>query len=181
MSVAHLAGKRTGRPPGSKTTPPWRRDVIWAYRNLGHLDAVPPSPLAGLLLEMGRREPDRLFACLASLDAAPGQQSPAPMRNEACAPAAVPTPCAPAAVPTPSALDRRGPGRLRHLFIRECYLVRHLKGGIAPGFLDLPGDVHIVDVALDGRRKGLIFLVHSQSFPLVQEGELVPELEAEFT
>ena len=67
MGLQHLEGKRTGRPRGSKTSPPLDRDVRWAYRNLGTSDAVPPSPLAGALLTLGREYPDRFAACLAAL------------------------------------------------------------------------------------------------------------------
>jgi hypothetical protein len=67
-SVAHLEGKRTGRPKGSKTTPPWVRDALWAYRNLDKPDLKPPSLLAGLLLAMGREHPDRLVLLLDALD-----------------------------------------------------------------------------------------------------------------
>jgi hypothetical protein len=78
MSVEHLAGKRTGRKHGSKNRAPWVRAVRWAYAHLGDEGTVPPSPLAGLLLEMGRREPDRLVTCLALADAASVPKGNAP-------------------------------------------------------------------------------------------------------
>ena len=59
MGTAQLQGKRTGRPPGIKSRP-WRRAVLWCIRNLDKADAVPPSPLAGRLLALGREHPDRL-------------------------------------------------------------------------------------------------------------------------
>jgi hypothetical protein len=78
MSVEHLMGKRTGRRHGSKNRPEWVRAVRWAYAHLDDEGAVPPSPLAGLLLEIGRREPDRLCACLAVADAASVPKGEAP-------------------------------------------------------------------------------------------------------
>src|SRR5260370_26750868 len=64
MGLELLVGRRTGRPPGSSSVSPWKRDVLWAYRHLGDPDAMPPSPMAERLLALGREEPDRLIACL---------------------------------------------------------------------------------------------------------------------
>jgi hypothetical protein len=68
MGMEHLEGKRTGRPRGSKSRPAWVRDVRWAHKHLGQSGATPPTPLAGLLLNLGCEHPDRLVACLALAD-----------------------------------------------------------------------------------------------------------------
>lgn len=69
MALKDLIGKRTGRPPGAKSAAPWVRTARWAARNLDTPEAVPPSPLAGRLLALGRKQPDRLAVCLARLEA----------------------------------------------------------------------------------------------------------------
>jgi hypothetical protein len=68
MGVDHLQGKRTGRPRGAKTTPPYIRAARWAYENLDVADAVPPSPLAARLIAFWRKRPDRLVVYMATLD-----------------------------------------------------------------------------------------------------------------
>lgn len=70
MALKHLDGNRTGRPPGSKNRPPWVRAALWAFKHLDDEDAVPPSPLARRLLELGREHPDKLLAVLLKIDGA---------------------------------------------------------------------------------------------------------------
>ena len=67
-SVAHLEGKRTGRPKGIKSAPPHVRDVRWAYKNLDRPDAKPPSPFAARMRELGREQPERFLTCLLLVD-----------------------------------------------------------------------------------------------------------------
>jgi hypothetical protein len=68
MGLQHLAGKRTGRPKGSRSKPRWLRDLAWAEKNLGNPDAQPPSELARRLRDLGRARPDQFLACLALRD-----------------------------------------------------------------------------------------------------------------
>src|SRR4051812_48834574 len=68
MALKDLAGKRTGRRPGTKSAPSWVRDVRWVYRNIANPDAKPPSELAKRLLTMAREHPDRFVDCLALAD-----------------------------------------------------------------------------------------------------------------
>jgi hypothetical protein len=68
MGVDHLQGRRTGRPRGAKTTPPYIRAARWAYENLDVADAVPQSALAARLLAFWRKRPDRLVVYMATLD-----------------------------------------------------------------------------------------------------------------
>src|SRR4051794_18617252 len=68
MGIEHLKNKRTGRPRGSKSAPPWRRDLLWAYRHLGEEDVVPPSPRAAIWLTLAREHPERFLDCLVRLE-----------------------------------------------------------------------------------------------------------------
>src|SRR5260221_14723874 len=77
MGLKDVEGKRTGRPRGSKSRPPWIRAARWAIKNLDNPDAVPPTPLARRLVALGREQPESLVICLATLDASgnkPDQQ-----------------------------------------------------------------------------------------------------------
>src|SRR5438552_16411764 len=76
MGVEHLQGKRTGRPRGSKSTPAWARDVRWVQKHLGQPAATPPTPLAGLLLNLGREHPEKFVACLTLADPLLPQAAP---------------------------------------------------------------------------------------------------------
>ncbi|HKI36599.1 MAG TPA: hypothetical protein VKA46_32380 [Gemmataceae bacterium] len=68
MSVEHLMGKRTGRRPGSKSTP-WRKAALWAFRHLNDGDhATPPSEFARRLRDQAREDPAQLLTALALLD-----------------------------------------------------------------------------------------------------------------
>jgi hypothetical protein len=74
MGLKDLVGKRIGRPKGSKNAPPWTRAARWALENLDNPAAVPPSPLAGRFLALGREHPDRLAVCLDMLTQAGWKQ-----------------------------------------------------------------------------------------------------------
>jgi hypothetical protein len=58
VAPPQLAGKRTGRPKGSKTHAKVRADVEWAYRHRHDPRAVPPTPAAGFLWRLARSFPD---------------------------------------------------------------------------------------------------------------------------
>ena len=149
MGTAQLQGKRTGRPPGIKSRP-WRRAVLWCIRNLDKADAVPPSPLAGRLLALGREHPDRLVSLVIQLDG----QGDGRMGNDS------PKPRAPA-VPTQVPSEK---GTLEITLTvppspsRECVnlrasdLLRWLQGGkhFQPqGFDRLPKSIRIVGCRLE--------------------------------
>ena len=167
MSLEHLQGKRTGRPRGAKSASPWRRDAIWAYRNLGRPDAQPPTALAGLLAALGREHPDRLAACLFLMEA-PGDQAE-PRKGET-------------SEPQPNGSDSAGnpPRRVRNLFVDTPYLVRRLTGDGTAIISNFPEDPDVVACAVDPSRGGIVLTLHSPMFPIVAEGESVFEMTAEY-
>jgi hypothetical protein len=173
MGIEHLRDKRTGRPPGSKSTPPWVRDVRWACANLGNQDAEPPSDLARALVTLGREHPDRLFACRVLVDGpAPVADNPnreASDRTEReSAPAAEPhDPQNGTQVP-----QRKGPLRFRTVSLAEKDVVSQLGRYRA----NLPCDCKVVGCALDKARGVVVFTITSEGFQPVPEGEPIPEL-----
>jgi hypothetical protein len=174
MGVEHLQGKRTGRRPGSKSAAPWVRDVRWAYRNLGKPDAEPPSALAGLLVALGRQHPDRLLACLATLDDTGQRGDQAGGHGE-------PTDKEPReGLRAPRVGSEGSPGRVKTLRLAEAQLVAYLTGRKYPRIKNLPPGLEIVACEREVGGKVVVLTIRSEVFPLVEEGETVPELEVEF-
>jgi hypothetical protein len=185
MGVEHLQGKRTGRRPGSKSAPPWVRDVRWAYRNLGKPDAVPPSDGARFWLTVAREQPDKFFACLVLLGT--------PEDKADCRKSGGPPEPDPDVV---SADGRRDDGngatlalridprplRVKTLFVPEAHLRMHLTGDRPlPWVMNLPRDFVVLASAVDRGRKGLVLTLYSGAFDVVAEGEPIPELAPKYT
>jgi hypothetical protein len=176
MGVEHLHGKRTGRPRGSKSTPPWVRALGWAERHLGRPDVVPPSPLAAQLLALGREQPDKFLACLALRDArgqttARGPEAVAPDERTA-------------------KLAGDKPRRVKTLVLPVAHLVMQLTGdGPIPFVRNLPRDFHLTGCAVktvgtDWRgwpERVLRITLYSPTFPEVPPGAPIPELMPDFS
>jgi hypothetical protein len=149
MGVAHLVGKRTGRPKGVRSRPPWERDIRWAYRNLAKADAVPPSVMAGRLLALGRDHPDRLAALLMRLGEA-----------------------GPAAVAQPAV-----PHRVRFVTLTRAQVYEWLLYGHSrPWMSRLPDDFTVEVVTVHWKANKVTLLVRSEAFEPVPEREPVPEV-----
>jgi hypothetical protein len=147
MSVEHLVGKRTGRRVGSKNRPGWVRAVRWAYAHLGDEGAVPPSFLAGLLLEVGRREPDRLVACLAVADGAVVPKGEAPRGR-----------------------------RLLRVSLPLSGLAPLQAGAMPSWNAQLPMQYKVVELALDQGEQQAVLTICSDKLPPVPDGQPVPLL-----
>jgi hypothetical protein len=74
MATAHLQGKRTGRPRGSKSLSPVQRGLVWASKHLGQ-NIEPPTPAAKFFVDMAREEPAKFVSAVAALDAANRQHA----------------------------------------------------------------------------------------------------------
>lgn len=166
MGLAHLKGKRSGRPRGSKNRPPWVRAALWASRNLDNLEAVPPSPLAGRLLALGREHPDRLVVVLLKADAARDRQEREKRQELAARKARQPRPAK--TVP--------GERRLRKLALYGSRLFDTLSLELSR-VPRLPGSVEIVGIMLSTTNGGhTVLTLRSQAFEEVPEGERIPEM-----
>ena len=184
MGVEHLVGKRTGRPKGSKTTAPWRRDLLWAYRNLGQPDAVAPSVLAAGLAALGREHPERLAALLLRMERAGGRGT-APAARVGSPPVRGAAPKTSAAGPPPPR-EAGWPGRrLKRLTVplsklADLYATRRPDDWWAAV---LPRAFELVDSCLsevDGQEQ-VTLTFSSPEFPPLAEGEPIPELTAELS
>lgn len=167
MGVEHLQGKRTGRRPGSKSVPPWVRDLRWAYQHLGE-DIPPPSELARCLVALGRKEPDRFLACLAMLDARPSRAEPRAMGPSE------------QHGPVVGGLPEDGrPRRLKRMIIPEVHLFLYLRGQSAPRVPSLPHDVQVVGCEVSAARKGILITLRSETFPVIPDETPIPEFQQE--
>jgi hypothetical protein len=169
MALKDLEGKRTGRPPGARTTSRLSRDAAWAYRHLDHPDARPPSPGAKLWVQFGREQPGHFLASVALLEATGRQEGGAgedPRRDPGWA--------------ASPAQDGPRAGRLKRLFVPEARLVAYLTGGRAPWLTNLPHEFRVVGSEVDAGRRGVVLTIASEEFPEVAEGEAAPEVSPEF-
>lgn len=155
MSVAHLNGKRTGRTKGSKSRPYWRRAVEWVQRHLGDLDAVPPSPLAKLLLQQAQTRPDLFTLMLATIEQ---RQAPSPAPNK-----------------EPVHLGMNSyerPLPIKRLVVSNELVTLTLKPDKDKLLPLFPKGWGFLDVCSAGTET--IVILRSDSFPTVQPGEPIP-------
>jgi hypothetical protein len=181
MALEHLEGKRTGRPPGTKSRHPLLRDFWWAVKNQGKDDAHPPDEWAELLLAQGRADPAHMAVCVAKIKALERQVEPC--LCQAAGPAggnAGPTPVATDAGPglTPT-VPADGPAmRVRLVFVPDDLLRRVLTGDRPLGYLaSLPPGIRLISGTYDPERQGLLLTVSAGSFEPVAPGQAIPELE----
>jgi hypothetical protein len=166
MGVEQLEGKRTGRPRGRKSRPRWQRDLEWAYRHLGQ-DVEPSSAGAKYFLDLAKERPGEFLACLAQLDKVSDR------KPESSAPATMP---AEQQEPIPAiAKVAQKPMRAKMAFLSLDRLGLLLKG--AERVVSLPDDTKVIAASLDRGRCGLVLTLRSSSFPLVDAGQPIPQLE----
>jgi hypothetical protein len=176
MGVEHLVGKRSGRPKGSKSRPPWVRDLLWAYRNLGKPDAVPPSPLAAGLAALGRERPEQLVACLALADGL-GRQGQAADPGER-------TDGKPGdgAVPPPPEAPTEPPHGLQRVSVPGEDLIAYLRGAPLSWVRSVPHVFEVVGLSLEncGLERRAVLTIRSPRLPPAADGEPIPELKVEY-
>ncbi len=144
MGVEHLEGKRTGRPPGSRNRKKWQVETAWAHRHIGD-DAPPPSPMAGLLRDLGREHPDRLIALVALDD---GQRAVKPVAPQ--------------------------PRRLMRLSLRSAAVPLFLAGVAGRHRAELPAHFEVVKIEVDLKEERTVITVESEDLPAVADGAPVP-------
>jgi hypothetical protein len=160
MGLEHLEGRRTGRPRGAKTTPRVKRDILWAYRHLDDPDAKPPSPGAKRWAEYARRQPDKFLDRV--LRASMWEEKPRGSTGR-------------------KADDSRWgerPSRVMMMHVPWAHLLEHFTGKRGGIWLrNLPPDTRLVACAKHPGPvgSGVDFLIRSETFPEVAEGEPIPE------
>lgn len=158
MGVEHLEGKRTGRPKGKKSIPPWLRAARWAWANLGKPDAVAPNEQAARLWALGREHPDRLTLMLAELEVL--AQEDRRQQGAVATPQTGPTPEA-AAPPA-----RRAP---------SVRMPNTAMVSLKPVGWRFPNDIQVT-CQVDYFRQTLTLLLSSTTFRNVPDGAPIPWL-----
>lgn len=139
--------------PLARRTGPWVRAALWAFRHLDNEGAVPPSPLARRLLELGREHPDKLTAVLLKIDGA-GKGRRERQAKKAPAP--------------------EGSRRLRKLTLHSrLFESLGLELSRVPC---LPAVVGIVGIAVSTNNGPAFLTLSSPAFPEVPEGQPIPEV-----
>jgi hypothetical protein len=160
MAIKDLEGKRIGRRRGSRSRPPWERDLRWAYKNLGKPDAEPPSDLARSLRELGREHPDKFYSLLQ----APAANEPNGIRSGN----------------NGAASDSKLPQRVRRISIDARHLMSRLTKDGSAVVSNLPRDAYIVACEEESARDELVLTIYSDSFPPVEAGAVIPEIALEY-
>jgi hypothetical protein len=172
MGLKDLDGNRTGRSRGSKSAPRWTRDLKWVYRHLGE-DVEPPTSGAKFWRGVAQEQPDKFAAALAQLDQASQRMS------EASVPATVADSRPESgAVPAITRVAQK-PQRVKLAFLSLDHLTKLLAGGLRAA--DIQGDARVIACSLDRERRGLVLTLCSRDFPLVREGQLISQMELQFS
>jgi len=165
MGLKDLEGKRTGRPPGARTTSRVRRDIMWAYKNLENPDAKPPSPGAKMWAKHAREQPAHFLACVAMVDAAGQQDGEGDGGADG----------EPAQTDEPRVMHGHRSQRIKRLFVPWKHLHLCLTGGRLDWIWNIPRDSELVSGAVVPERGGVVLTIHSYEFPYVAEGAPIPE------
>jgi hypothetical protein len=170
MGVEHLKGKRSGRPRGSKSAPPWKRDALWVYRNFSKADAEPPSSFAARLLAQAREQPDRLLTALALLDGPAGRSSGRHPDQD--------SPVRKTGGPASGRLSdgvQNDVGGVKTFSLPVAGPVAWMMGHPEPGWMSrLPDGCEVLSVVLNRTRRRIVLTVRHSSFPAVPDGQPVP-------
>jgi hypothetical protein len=139
----------------------------WAVANLDNAAAVPPSPLAGRLLALGRKHPDRLVVCLARMEAL--SRKPQPQQS----------PKLNGTVDDGIAHECEA-RRLKKLFVREDQLLSCIGNERGKYYVyKPPSDAHVVACHANPSQREIEVVIHSSDFPVVAADEPIPALERE--
>jgi hypothetical protein len=170
MGLKDLEGKRSGRPPGARSTSRVKRDILWAYRNLDKPDAKSPSAGARMWAEHARRDPGHFLACVLRADTAGQSDAEAallPKRDVSGGPSG-------------NGTTGKIPQKVKNFFIGGCHLLGRLTRDGSAWISNLPGDAEVVGCKPDPSRDGVILTIFSESFRPIPEGEVIPELTVEY-
>jgi hypothetical protein len=124
---------------------------------------------------LAREHPHKFFACLALMDAAEGQKKEVARRSGE---GAHREPQDGSHVP---GAEGEGPrGRVKKLRVTEAQVAAYLTGRKYPWVKNLPPAFEIVACEWEPGQKVFVLTLRSEAFPLVPEGQDVPELEVDF-
>jgi hypothetical protein len=148
MSIDHLAGKRTGRPRGSKSTLSLKRDLLWVARHLGKEGAQPPTDGAKFWLMVARERPDKFILAITAMEAA--------SQLAVCGPP----------------IDFVGqPVKAIHLDHQQVLRALRTCRPYMPDY-----GIEVVGVCFAIAPRGVVVIVKHSSFARLEEGQNIPEI-----
>jgi hypothetical protein len=71
-------------------------------------------------------------------------------------------------------------GRIKNLFVPSVHLRLRLLRPNGPWISNIPRSIRLVACELDLARDGLVLTLHSDQFPEVAEGQLIPEIKPDY-
>jgi hypothetical protein len=182
--TAHLEGKRTGRPKGTGHRSRLLADMRWAYETIGNSDARPPSEGAKFCKELALRDLAKFVETLGKLEVDNAQRpSEGPEERAQTLKSSRSEPgrtSEDAGGPATNGVRKKRPKRVMKLFIESRRLLARLTGDGTAWVSNLPRDARIVRSKKDRLRDGIVFLIYSDCFEPIPEGQAVPEMEPEY-
>jgi hypothetical protein len=127
------------------------------------------------LVALGREHPDQFVSCLATADGAAERKG-----EQSAGQAAIANPEPQDQARGSGAEGERPRGRIKKLRVTESQLAAYMTGRRQPTIKNLPPDVQIVDCEREPEGNVIALTLRSEAFPLVPEGQDVPEIEPEF-
>jgi hypothetical protein len=149
---------------------------MWAYRHLDDADAKPPSAGARMWADLARHQPSHFLSCVVSLEA--GTEPKAKSEGNLTEPNLQGDTAEGRSVGPP---NRKLPKRVRSFFMDFNHVLLRLTMDRIAVVSNLPRGANIVGCKADPSRDGALFIVHSDSYPPVLDGEPIPELTPEYS
>jgi hypothetical protein len=83
--------------------------------------------------------------------------------------------------PAANGCGGKPPQKVKSLFVDGSHLLMRLTGDGTAWISNLPRDAEVVDCKPDPSRDGIVLTIYSESFRPIPEGEVIPELAAEYS
>jgi hypothetical protein len=166
VAIKDVDGKRTGRPRGAKSSSKVLRDIRAAYRSLDKPESKLTTAGARLWAAMAREHPAQFLACLAKLEA----RAPNEVKRDR-----------EAKDPLLSGDGAKPPRRVRTMVVDAQHLVSRMTSDGAAKLSNFPRDAYVAGCQEDPTRDGIVLVIHSNTFPPVFDGEVIPEITAEYS
>ncbi|HEV3144953.1 MAG TPA: hypothetical protein VGZ47_13770, partial [Gemmataceae bacterium] len=156
MGLMDLVGKRTGRPRGSKTKSRVKRDMQWAYCNMGKPNAEPPTAGAKMWLDLARSDQGRFLDYVVRLETV------VETKHEGKVEQLLAT-WNPDEAGNTQILNQGPPARVVKMFVPNEHALKYLRGEPVPPIDNFTSSTRIVGCQMQNHGKGIILILTSWS------------------